>query len=573
MSFQGDIPSIPLSDVIQNLAANQQTGALSIQSGQLRCQVGFRKGKIVSYADDQGSPVVDWLLEKEIVPAEAKDDLVRRYARSKRKTLGEFLADMDLMEPDVFRSLAQSVIKERLYDALALRVGTFVFRSGEPALEGEDREVEALGLELNATSILMESARRSDEWLKIRRHIPSENEIYIPADPDVDGLLEETEDEIAREALVLMDGTRTLRQVIAKLPYPRFEVSQAIAHIVAEKKVKILVGDVALQASGGHGDPIQAIGCLEAILEREPGNREILTKLAELNEATGRKDEAAKYNKLLAVSYLDAGDLPAAEERLRKSLAFNVKDHTTWQKLWDTIRHQDDKGKILEFGKQFVAHFHRLGLLEVARDRLLDLIRLFPDQLDLRVDLAETRFELGQKRTAVRDLSDLGRYFLKKKQLDKAGDVFNLILKYDRENQRVRKLCEDIRSGQLEIRRARNRKRIHTAVTAALLITLLGQLAYELHVHGQLFQATRTVFAEGLLEEGRHAEAIQHVAAVQRRYPFSLTALYKTPPLLKALRDGHEKAAHEQASQERASKDRASQGKASRGKAQQGKAR
>ncbi len=64
MSFQGDISSFSLGDVFQNLAANQKTGSLRIQSGGSERFVLFRDGKAVSYSDDQGFSIIEWLVEK-----------------------------------------------------------------------------------------------------------------------------------------------------------------------------------------------------------------------------------------------------------------------------------------------------------------------------------------------------------------------------------------------------------------------------------------------------------------------------------------------------------------------------
>jgi hypothetical protein len=79
---------------------------------------------------------------------------------------------------------------------------------------------------------------------------------------------------------------------------------------------------------------------------------------------------------------------------------------------------------------------------------------------------------------------------------------------------------------------------VHRLVFIGLLVTLCAQLSYELYVHGQFFQVTKSVFAESLLERGLHGEAIRRVEGVRENYPFSLTSLYKAPTLLRALRQG-----------------------------------
>src|SRR5688572_32697838 len=120
MSFQGDISSIALSDVLQNLAANQKTGTLTMEGRQGVRRIQFRDGKIISYADDQGFSIADWLADKEIVPAEKMEEALRRYKKTKRKSLGEILADLGVLSLEDYRSYLVDLVKETLYEVLSL---------------------------------------------------------------------------------------------------------------------------------------------------------------------------------------------------------------------------------------------------------------------------------------------------------------------------------------------------------------------------------------------------------------------------------------------------------------------
>ena len=103
MSFQGDISSLSLSDLVQNLAANQKTGDLCIRSNDSERHILFREGKAVSYSDDQGFSIASWLVEKEIITREHLEEALRRYRKAKRKSLGEILRDLGLIDLDDYR--------------------------------------------------------------------------------------------------------------------------------------------------------------------------------------------------------------------------------------------------------------------------------------------------------------------------------------------------------------------------------------------------------------------------------------------------------------------------------------
>ena len=535
MSFQGDISSIALSDVFQNLAANQKTGTLTIDSGGHARHIQFRDGKIVSFADGEGFSIADWLADKEIVNRERMDEALKRYRKSKKKTLGEILRDLGTISLEDYRSYLSDLLKETLYEVLSFREGTFEFHEGVMREEHADRETLGLGIELPPQAVMMEAARRMDDWQKIRLHIPSESEIYLVSPSERERLMGEAPDDLTREAIALMDGTLTLRQVIGKLPYSRFDGCRALAGLIAGKKARPLDGTLLMQLAKGEGDPKQVVACLKTILEREPNNRQILKKLADLQERRGQKEESATYNKLLAISHLEEGDVETAESHLRKSLELNSRDIVTWQKLRDVVIRRGGREKVLAFGLQFADHFRKLGLTELVRDHLLEMARLYPEQLRLKVDLADARFALGDKKTCVSELFEVAVVLLKKRRFEDAEKIFARILKYDHDNRKAKDLHDKLRSGKLARRQAFRQRVLYNSLVCLLVVLFTMFLIYDLQGRGKLCEATREVFAESLLENHRYDEAISRIRSVQESYPFSLTASYEVPRLLQTL--------------------------------------
>jgi tetratricopeptide (TPR) repeat protein len=534
MSFQGDISSITLSDVFQNLAANQKTGTLCIQSNGTTRRIQFREGKITSYADDQGYSIRDWLIEKEIVSNDAMEEALRRYRKTKKKTLGEILSDLNAIAVADYKSYLVDLFKETLYEVLSFREGTFEFQEGVLEESAADRETAGFGIEVAPQSIMMEAARRMDDWQKIRLHIPTEGEIYMVAPSERERAASDA-DEVTREAIALLDGSWTLRQVIAKMPYSRFDACRSLATLIAEKKARPLDGTNLVQIAKGDGDPKQVIACLKTILEREPNNRQILKKLADLHESQSQREDSATCHKLLAISYLEEGDLAQAESHLRKSLALSPKDIVTWQKLWDVVKRQGVREKILAVGNEFANHFRDLGLMEIVRGHLIEMVKLFPADLRLKVELADAEFALGNQKPAVQGLFDVARFLISKRRFDEAEKVFARILKYEPNNQKAKDLHEKLRSGKLA-KRQQFRRRILFRVALFLLVAgFCAFVVYDLDGRGKLFETTRTVFADSLLENGRYDEAIARIQGVRESHPYSLTAGYEVPRLLQTL--------------------------------------
>ena len=545
MSFKGDIQSISLGDVVQNLASNRKTGTLAIatRAGEPTRYVQFREGAIVSYTDDEGFSILAWLLDKGIIPEDLRSEVVRRSAKAKRKTLGEILRDMKILDPETYTSYLGDLVRETLCEVFTLREGGFEFFEDDLDEKYGDREVSAYAFDFNPTSIIMETARRTDDWQKIRRHIPSEHEIYAPPRSERARLIAEAEDEVAKAALELMDGTRALKQVIERLPYSRFDACRAIAALIAAKKVRPLDGDAAMLNAAGNGEPKDAIVRLKAILEREPNNREVLKRLADLEEEVGDREESAVHNKLLAISYLDDGDPAEGEACLRRSIALNPNDIASWQKLWDTVRRQGDREKTAVLGAEFAEHFRKLGLMEIVRDHLLELVKLFPERVKFRLDLADAWFALGNRKDATAALFELAGALMKRNRLDDALKIFERVLTYEHDNRKARDLVEKIRSGKLARRRAERRRLVHNSILLAFFLALAAYLSFELHVRAELLAATKSIFASSLLEKGRYDEAIRAIQDVRTVYPYSITAAYRIPELIDLLREKQARAA------------------------------
>jgi tetratricopeptide (TPR) repeat protein len=442
VSFQGDLSALALSDVIQNLANNHKSGTLTVARDGVLRYIQFRGGKLASYTDNQGFSIAQWLSDKGVVSEGKIQEALRRYRKTKKKSLGLILNDMRALTLQDYAGYLQDLVLETLYEVLSFREGTFEFHEDDLAEERSDREVRALGLEIPTQNVIMEAARRMDDWQAIRRNIPAESEIYHAPRADRRRLIAETEDEATREALQLMDGTRTVRQVIAQLPYSRFDACRAVAGLIADKKVRLLESAEVLRQGLKNGDPQQEIACLEAVLEREPGHHEVIARLADLHEKVGSRDESATCRKRLAIASHEAGDLVAAAGHLRDALRLNPKDITAWQRLWDVVRQQGEPEKIAAFGRECATHFKRLGLSEIARDQLLELVKLFPGSLEFKLELADVQFALGDQKSCLQGLFELARDLLQARRFREAEAVFARILRYDRSNAKAKEYYE-----------------------------------------------------------------------------------------------------------------------------------
>lgn len=542
MKFQGDIASINVGDVAQNLSANRKSGVLTIRlAGQLRW-ITFQDGKIVCYNDDAGFSIVEWIGDKQLVDPEIFDKALKRYKRTRRKGLGEILDELGGMPLATYRKNVLYFVNDVLCETFSYRQGTFEFVEKARDDRAFNREVSDAGLQLQAGEVLMEAARRMDEWEAIRKSLPSENDIYRVEPSQKERLLQEFEnDEVASLAVENLDGTRSIGEVMALIPTGRFEAARAIASLVSSKIARPVDGTELVEQVDQTDTPAhraRAMVRLKAALEREPGNRVLLRKLSELCIADGRPEESAVYHKLLAQQLREADDEEGAEKELRVSLELNPKDIGTWQKLYDLVESRADRKEILNFGTRFAKVLRAMGLDELARDHLSKMLERFPQALKLRFEYADCLFALGDRSRAVEHLLELARTQLQKGRDGDAERTLAKVIEYDNQHKQAREIFEQIRSGALERQRERRRVLIRTIAACGIAAILCFFLGYDYYVRREFALTVRQVLAEGLIEKGEYDRAARRLQAVQDRYPLSILSLLEAKQYIEGLEEG-----------------------------------
>lgn len=532
--------AIPIADVATNLADNRKSGILTLHLGDEVRRIVFREGKIVSYGDSRGFSIPLWFEQKGMIDPAIFQKAMRRYKKAKRKTFGEIVAKLGGMEHEVYISHVQSIAAEMLQETLTFREGTFEFDEREPTLEDGDREMLGCGVQLAMASLLMEAARQMDDWEAIRRSLPSDSDIYRITPSEKAALEREMEGDPAALAVIdLLDGTRSVRSVLNGSPTSRFDASRVLATLVSQQRARPVGGDELVEqvANGESEENSQALAQLRSALKREPGNRMLLQKLAELSVAEGLEKEGAVYHKMLANSFLDEGNLDGAIRELKRSLELKSNDIATWQKLYEFTDQKGDTEALLQLGNEIVQRLRDMDLNELARDHLLIMQEKFPKNMSLRFEHADTLFALGERQEAIKKLLDLTRDCLQRGRHDDAEKALAKIIEYDPKHKRAREIYEKIRTGKIKKQRERRRTLIRATIAAVLFALVGGFLGYDYHVRQEFAITTREVLAEGLIEKGEYDRALRRLRTVLERHPLSTLRFFEDREILRVLED------------------------------------
>jgi tetratricopeptide (TPR) repeat protein len=222
MAIRGSLSEASLADVLQLLALGQKTGCLSVAREGSFGTVHFVAGRIV-HAElvNRRDRLGDRLVR---LGAITPDDLARVTAASAPqddRELAHALLAQGLLDRDVLVGEYRTQLEEAVYHLFSWSLGSFTF---EPAA---DDSPDAALVSVSADSLLLEGARRVDEWTQIAKKVPSLDLVFELDGPRLaqrEVPLSATQERI----LLFLDGTQDVNTVIERSGLGEFEVGKAV---------------------------------------------------------------------------------------------------------------------------------------------------------------------------------------------------------------------------------------------------------------------------------------------------------------------------------------------------------
>ncbi|MBL0171897.1 MAG: DUF4388 domain-containing protein [Gemmatimonadaceae bacterium] len=227
MAIRGNLSEASLADVLQLLALGQKSGCLSVAREGSFGTVHFDRGRIVHAAIvNRRDRLGDRLVRTGAVDADALARVVASVGPSDDRELAVVLIAQRLVEPDVLMVQYRAQVEEAVYHLFAWNTGTFTFEPDTHAADGEPL------LSVSADALLLEGARRVDEWTLIEKKIPSLDLIF---EVDTKRLAQRNDVSLShtQERLVLLlDGANDVHALVERSGIDEFEVGKAIYGLI-----------------------------------------------------------------------------------------------------------------------------------------------------------------------------------------------------------------------------------------------------------------------------------------------------------------------------------------------------
>jgi hypothetical protein len=304
MAIEGPLRELALSDVFQLLDLSRKTGVLTIthESRHRPAIVRFDRGAVTGAELGEQHERIGHLLLRAGKVTERHIQAARRaQERTPGRPLGEVLVEMGAATVDDVRRALRFQIEEAVFTLVQWKDGYFRFEEGPLGQNG------AVSVRVPTESLLMEAARRVDEWSTLESRIPSMTVIpaLVPDSPDGPTLdLHPSEWEVLAE----IDGTKTLKEIAAQLGRSEFGVAKIVYGLMTTGVVEIredapeetagpmdrplrdALGEAKLALSDGHADRARRI--LDDLSRGHPDRPEVWLMLAQSQRRLGRWGEA-----------------------------------------------------------------------------------------------------------------------------------------------------------------------------------------------------------------------------------------------------------------------------------------
>jgi tetratricopeptide (TPR) repeat protein len=355
MAIEGPLRELALTDVFQLLDLSRKTGVLSItpEGGKHRpALVRFDRGAVTGAELGQAHERLGHLLLRAGKVTEAQIAAARlSQQQGPGRALGTILVEQGIVTEDDVRRQLRFQIQEIVFELIQWKDGYFRFEEAPPQANP------GVTVRVSTESLLMEAARRVDEWSTLETKIPHMGVIPVfvadsPEGPTLD--LHPTEWEVLAE----IDGTRTLKVIATTLGRADFDVAKIAYGLVAtgvvdirdepadapmtampmERPLRDALGEAQLALADGAPDRARRV--LDDLSRAHPDRAEVYTLLAEAQQRLGRWGEA-----VIALGRAAALDPLAGQTHYHLGFAAaHTGDLHRAREAWDTYLRLDDSG-------------------------------------------------------------------------------------------------------------------------------------------------------------------------------------------------------------------------------------
>jgi len=227
VAIQGPLRELGVHDVFQLLDLGRKTGTLRISSElrQNRGTIWFERGAVVAAAIDSNPHPLGGILLR--TGKLREEDLTRALSMQEQgdsRRVGEILVALQAITPRELEEQVRTQVEDVVFTLLGWSEGHFIFEEGDPDDIPRDAEIR-----ITTESVLLEAARRIDEWSEIESRVP-----HLGVVAQLAGMAGEDRPGSLRlvpfewRVLTAVDGSRDVRAIATAVAASEFATARAL---------------------------------------------------------------------------------------------------------------------------------------------------------------------------------------------------------------------------------------------------------------------------------------------------------------------------------------------------------
>ena len=480
MSARGSA-QIPLLNILQALALNGQEGILTVDGPSFRRRIlMLRYGmRPLNYHKDDPDLLKLAVLKQKLLRDSQLQNIFSTWTPDKCHP-GDFLLRRRIIEEADVRDKIRAQLENMILDIFLAPNVRYDFTLGEDGRPYELFDPEGIGADLvyNVNSILMEAARRQDEWSRFQESISDSKEIYVLTDPSK---LHRAKLDIApqklKEIRPHLNGTKTVDGIHASTTLSVFEVYDVLCRLATEGLIKPMEVAEKRKLADKLRKSLQveeATDLYVSILAKAPEDAESRSRLIALLESSSGDKSVLMEQYVAMASELEGSNPERSIEFLRKAVEIAPGNVQARERLFSLCysagRHREATATL----KAAVAHAKaRPGSAETVK-LLHRLAGYYPDEVHFHHELADAYLACSDRDSALLCLDAACDVYRSRRDVVKLSKVVDRIIDLKPEEAgRLRKMVEAQRR-----RRARSGSKLKLALSSLASASVLVFLAW-----------------------------------------------------------------------------------------------
>ena len=435
MTAQRNMNIMDLSSIIQTLSAQKRTGTLRIEGPDDEKLLYFNKGNIeLVLARHRKFKLGEALIKYGRLTEERLEEALA-HQRQNGGELGKILVEKEILTEKEIRDAVVFQITEEVCDVFTWQSADCEFLEDRALPEIEKLLGHGIQVMVNPESLIMEAARRVDEWEIIKKIVPSTKDVF-QATPASLRYANEEGWEPEREVLSLVDGVKDVADIIQKAKMPKFEALKTVYKLASNGDIESVSGarlvELGLQHSG-QGDIRKAIRLFERAEELGVEGLDIDHRLARAYEAMGAAEKAiAKYLAYARRKEQD-GEMDQAVYAYERIIQLDPEEMKWHERLIGVLIKQNRREEVIRHARRLETKYLARNQKERAVAVWHQVQEAFPDAADSYEALAKLHLKYDETVQAIIELENLAGLHLLRGEKEAAVKVFKKILQLDEE--------------------------------------------------------------------------------------------------------------------------------------------